>query len=211
MATRKEWKHESYHLQSREIWPGRGQHILAQYDEDSVIVYQAYNKSIADYAVEHGKFAGCSSFGETRMTWIKPNFLWMMFRSKWGSKKNQDHVLAIWLKREAFDNYLENARTRGSVRDFQGTVRLQWDPDHYPNGDRHPYRRAVQLGLKNVKSYVNGDDIICIQDISEFVREQGRIAFKKKEDNTLEVAQERIYTPDSELTLEFLSLSDNNN
>jgi len=24
-----------------------------------------------------------------RMTWIKPNFLWMMYRSGWASKKNQ--------------------------------------------------------------------------------------------------------------------------
>ena len=26
-------------------------------------------------------------------------------------------------------------------------MRLQWDPDHLPNGDAHPYRRAIQLGL----------------------------------------------------------------
>jgi hypothetical protein len=31
-------------VQSKEIWPGRGQHILAQYDDDSVLVYQAFNK-----------------------------------------------------------------------------------------------------------------------------------------------------------------------
>ncbi len=113
---------ESYRLQSRTIWPGRGQHILAQYDEDSVVVYQAYKKEIADYAALNKKFEGCPAFGTARMTWIKTNFLWMMYRSKWGSRPNQDHVLAIWLKRSAFERYLENAREQGSVRGFQGTL-----------------------------------------------------------------------------------------
>jgi hypothetical protein len=35
-------------------------------------------------------------------------------------------------------------------------VRLQWDPDHYPNGDKHIGRRAIQLGLKQFKSFVTG-------------------------------------------------------
>lgn len=90
-----------------------------------MIVYQAYKKEIADYAVANKRFSGCPVFGEERMTWIKTNFLWMMFRSNWSSKHNQEHVLAIWLKREAFERYLEHAREKGSTRDF-GTVRLQW-------------------------------------------------------------------------------------
>jgi len=27
-------------------------------------------------------------------------------------------------------------------------VRLQWDPDHLPNGESHK-RRAIQLGMRN--------------------------------------------------------------
>lgn len=115
-------------MQSKDIWPGRGQHILAQYDEDSIVVYQAFNKGlnsitpdIAQYAVENQKFLGCPLYNETRMTWIKTNFLWMMFRSNWGHSHNQTHILAIWLKREAFEVYLENAREKGSVRGFQGS------------------------------------------------------------------------------------------
>eukprot|EP01126_Amoeba_proteus_P058792 TRINITY_DN7631_c0_g1_i4.p2 TRINITY_DN7631_c0_g1~~TRINITY_DN7631_c0_g1_i4.p2 ORF type:complete len:152 (+),score=21.24 TRINITY_DN7631_c0_g1_i4:71-526(+) len=109
----KYWLVESYKKQSREIWPGRGQHILAQFDEDSILVYQAYKKDIADWAVQYQRFSGCPDFSDTRMTWIKTNFLWMMFRSKWGSSPNQDHILAIWLKIDAFEKYLRNARTRG--------------------------------------------------------------------------------------------------
>ena len=59
-------------------WPAEGRHILAQYDGQSVIVYQAYRPSIGNFAAQHGYFGGEFSF--TRMSWIKPNFLWMMYR-----------------------------------------------------------------------------------------------------------------------------------
>lgn len=112
----KEWKVESYDYQAREVWPGRGQHILAQYDQDSIVVYQAFCPEIADYAVEHLRFVGCPCYNPNRMTWIKTNFLWMMFRSRWASKPRQERILAILLRRDRFDYYLKCARTNGSVR-----------------------------------------------------------------------------------------------
>ena len=47
-----------------------GQHIVAQYDEDSVLVYQAFNPTIAAFAVKHKKFFGCPEYSLTRMTWL---------------------------------------------------------------------------------------------------------------------------------------------
>ncbi len=38
-----------------------------------------------------------------RMTWIKPNFLWMMYRSGWAVKKNQERILAIKLTKKGFE------------------------------------------------------------------------------------------------------------
>jgi hypothetical protein len=58
-------------------WPNEGRHILAHYDDTSIFVYQAYRPSIGSFAVEHGFFGG--EFSYTRMSWIKPNFLWMMY------------------------------------------------------------------------------------------------------------------------------------
>ena len=52
-GTSKEWLTESYMEQSTSVWPAEGRHILAQYDEDSVVVYQAYCPEIAEYAVKH--------------------------------------------------------------------------------------------------------------------------------------------------------------
>uniref|UniRef100_A0A6B2LFL7 DUF4291 domain-containing protein n=1 Tax=Arcella intermedia TaxID=1963864 RepID=A0A6B2LFL7_9EUKA len=183
---------------------------MAQYDEEGVIVYQAYNTTIAKYAVENKKFLGCPAFSPTRMTWIKTNFLWMMYRADWAEKdKNQSRILAIWLKRDRFEEMLKHAVHSGykthiygtqeqynkavsnSKRDPYGFVRLQWDPDHSPSGSPHPRRRAIQLGLKGVQSFVNGDDIIHIQDISDFVGEQ-RV---KKLTQDLETPKEIIYIP----------------
>jgi len=78
-------------------WPRTGRHILAHSDETSVIVYQAYRPSIARYAVANGAFGG-PDFSFSRMSWIKPNFLWMMYRSAWATSEGQEAVLAVGLR-----------------------------------------------------------------------------------------------------------------
>lgn len=157
--------------------------ILAQCDEDSVIVYQAYRPSIGRFAVENGHFRG-GGFSTNRLTWIKPNFLWMMYRSGWGTKEGQEITLAIRLARPAFDHILSIAvhssfwpHAYQSESDWkqavaQSDVRLQWDPDHGPTGTPLE-RRAIQLGLRGaaVSKYVD-DWILDIEDISEFVEAQ---------------------------------------
>ena len=75
------------------------------------------------------------------------------------------------------------------------TVRLQWDPDHLPNGDSHPYRRAVQLGLKGIERFLNGQDLLRIEDVTPFVLEQGKIAEDSKRWGELLVARERVFVP----------------
>ncbi len=88
-------------------WPQAGRHILAHYDDDTVIVYQAYNSTISRYTVEHGTFGG--GFSYSRMSWVKPNFLWMMYRSGWGAKENQEVTLALRLRRSFFEVLLAEA------------------------------------------------------------------------------------------------------
>lgn len=69
---------EPYRAQAAR-WPAEGRHVLAQYDADTVVVYQAYAPAIGRFAADHGTFGGAFSY--ERMSWIKPNFLWMMYRS----------------------------------------------------------------------------------------------------------------------------------
>ena len=90
---------EQYETQD-DRWPQSGRHVLAQYDDEIIVVYQAYRPSIANHAVKNQAFGGDFSFN--RMSWIKPNFLWMMCRSGWASKPGQEHVLAIRMLRDGF-------------------------------------------------------------------------------------------------------------
>ena len=172
---------ESYVAQTAR-WPVDGRHVLAQFDDDSIVVYQAYRPSIGRFAAEHGYFGG--EFSLQRMSWIKPNFLWMMYRCGWATKPDQEVVLAVWLARSGFDQivaaavpssfdesrYPDRAAWEEAVK--HSAVRLQWDPDHGPHGEPLD-RRAVQLGLRGdvLASYAR-PWIRKIEDITPFVREQ---------------------------------------
>lgn len=145
------------YLDQREQWPSEGKHILAHYDAETIVVYQAYRPSIEHYAIEHGTFGG--EFSYSRMSWIKPNFLWMMYRSGWGIKEGQEVTLGLRLRREFFDGLLARAVASSFRQSYSATqeawkaavgtsdVRLQWDPDHDPHGNPVA-RRAIQLGLR---------------------------------------------------------------
>jgi len=164
-------------------WPQSGRHILAQYGTETVTVYQAFRPKISEYAARNGRRLG-DNFSLSRMSWIKPNFLWMMFRCGWATKEHQETVLAISLKRSAFDLILDQAvasafdpalhlsRTGWEAALAASDVRLQWDPDHAPDGAKVE-RRAIQLGLRGdiLRQYAS-DWIVSIEDITEFVAEQ---------------------------------------
>ena len=196
------------YLQQRERWPKSGRHILAQFDAGTVVVYQAYRPEIAAYAVEHGQFGGPFSF--SRMSWIKPNFLWMMYRCGWASKEGQERVLAIHLQRSAFEEILGQAvpstheDKRGISREewqrqvARSSVRLQWDPDHNPTGGKLE-RRAIQLGLRGetLAQYAR-DWITAVEDITAFVHAQKRHV-EAGDLSQLETPREEVYPPSSRL------------
>ena len=165
-----------------ERWPDSGRVILAQFDSSTVVVYQAFRSAIGRYATAHGHFGGEFSFN--RMSWVKPNFLWMMYRSGWGTKPDQEVTLAVRIRREAFDTLLADAVPStfdaarfGTHEEWQrrlagSDVRLQWDPDHDPHG-RPLARRAIQLGLRGETLVKYGREwIVDIEDVSDFVSEQ---------------------------------------
>jgi hypothetical protein len=163
-------------------WPSEGRHILAHYDEHSIVVYQAYRPSIGRFTIEHGFFGG--GFSLSRMSWIKPNFLWMMYRCGWGTKEGQEVVLGLRLRREFFDTVLAQAvqsgyyeghfpsRERWQEALATSAVRLQWDPDHDPLGAKLE-RRAIQLGLRGeVLEAFSKRELLEVIDMTEFVAGQ---------------------------------------
>ncbi|MEM1068048.1 MAG: DUF4291 domain-containing protein [Planctomycetota bacterium] len=185
-------------------WPETGRHILAQYDEETIIVYQAYQPAIGHFAAEHGYFGG--PFKYTRMSWIKPNFLWMMYRSDWGRSQGQEVVLAIRLRRTFFDSLLQQAvfssfgasgylnQEEWKAEVGRSDVRLQWDPDHLPTGGKCE-RRAVQLGLRGGALEAFGKrEVVEILDVSQFVAKQRENSGDWKS-GTLMTPTERVYYP----------------
>jgi hypothetical protein len=198
-------------------WPKSGQVILANYDTDSIVVYQAYNPAIGHFAATHQYFGG--DFKLSRMTWLKPNFLWMMYRSGWGTKKDQEITLAIRLKRSAFDQILAEAIHSTYIPELYETqkdwskaiqtsdVRLQWDPDHSPTGGKLT-RRAIQLGLQGDAARCYAQDwIISIEDISAFVAEQYHHVVAGHYDALL-TPNETIYTVENREVADRLQLTE---
>ena len=205
------------YLQQEKNWPESGKHIMAQYTDDYVVVYQAYRPEIGNFAAKNQFFGGAYSY--SRMSWIKPNFLWMMYRSGWGVKEGQEVTLAIKLKRDYFESILLNAveasfnsesyesRQRWQSAVQNSNVRLQWDPDHDPYGAKQQ-RRAIQLGLRNdFLLPFKGEGILEIEDISEFVSEQREVVNGGNLEKLL-TPLESIYIPTSDKIISTVGLDE---
>lgn len=140
--------------------------IRAVYDAETIRVYQAYSDDIADSALAHGRFVS-PPFKTERMTWIKPSFLWMMYRAGWGFKDaGQSRILAIDITREGFEWALAHScpshadpgmsKEEWERLKAESPVRIQWDPERDLLLQPLPHR-AIQIGLSKeaVKLYVN--------------------------------------------------------
>jgi hypothetical protein len=194
------------YLEQLARWPEKGRHILAHTDGSSVIVYQAYRPGIAEYALRHGMFGG-PEFSFSRMSWIKPNFLWMMYRSSWGTSPGQEVVLGLRISRAFFERILVEAVASSYSRDSSTTreqwqdkltsseVRLQWDPDHDPSGGNLE-RRAIQLGLrgKTLRSLATAE-LQEVIDMTPLVVEQ-RPHRAREYWPRLHTPVEQVYMPD---------------
>lgn len=173
------------YLEIQRLWPDSGRHILGYQDDNTIVVYQAYKTSIANFAAKNQVLGG-SEFSYNRMSWIKPNFLWMMYRCGWAEKENQERVIAIWINKSDFETILDKAVPSSFNSKYYNNedqwkqelvrkeVRLQWDPDHDPYGNKLT-RRAIQLGLKgNTLEKFGKEQIKRIEDVTDFVKEQKR-------------------------------------
>ena len=175
--------------------------VFAQYDRQCIRVYQAYNPTIAKEAIAHQTFG--ENFNIHRMTWIKPSFLWMMYRSNWGTKKNQEYILALDIYQTAFNELLKKAvLTSPDSTSYTGsqwekafdetTVYCQWDPDRNINGNAIN-RAAIQIGLKGSTLRAFLDTSICrIQDLTPLVRKLNLQRKNGKLDNK-HLPTEKIY------------------
>ena len=152
--------------------------IRADFTRDTLVVYQAYGDPIADAALAAGAFV--PPFSTRRMTWIKPSFLWLMARSNWGRKAGQQRILAVRIRREAFDAALAVAVLTDPGASPDGDawradldasdVRVQWDPERSLTGAKLPHR-SIQVGIGRglIAAYAS-EWIVAIEDRTARVR-----------------------------------------
>ncbi len=117
------------------------------------------------------------------MTWIKPSFLWMMYRSGWAQKPGQERVLAVTIQRAGLDWALAHSclseydptvyagHEAWQERKLAAPVRVQWDPERSLTLARLDHR-AIQIGLggEAVARYVD-DWIVALDDVTALARE----------------------------------------
>jgi hypothetical protein len=183
--------------------------IRADYDRSTIVVYQAFNDEIADAALAAQRFVPSFSLG--RMTWIKPSLLWLMERSGWGAKRNQERILAVRITRAGWDRALCLAvltsfdtaihRSADAWREQFGgaAVHVQWDPERSIHGKKLEHR-SIQVGLSRtiVEEYVS-HWTQSIQDLTLLVaklrqlRKSGRFADAKRL-----LPRERVYPTEAE-------------
>jgi hypothetical protein len=154
--------------------------IRADFNQDTIVVYQAFNHAIADAALTVGNFTDPFSF--SRMTWIKPSFLWLMERSNWAKKANQERILAVHITRIGWETALSQAvLTHPETKlypnpdqwrtDFVAAkVIVQWDPERSLRGVSLPHR-AIQVGISRhlIETYVS-DWVVKIEDKTPLVK-----------------------------------------
>ncbi len=163
------------------------QQIRAVFDRETITVFQAYNKQIALPAIKENKFQHPFSFN--RMTWIKPSFLWLMERSNYASKSNQEYILGIKIKRTFWDKALSlgvlthpdktiyKSSDDWDTKFKEAKVHIQWDPERNLKGGKLEIR-SIQVGVsRHLIEEFNNE---WIQEITDFTPLTKKIAQLRK-------------------------------
>lgn len=157
--------------------------VMADWDERGVIIYQAFEDRIVEAAVRAQTFEPGSGFSLTRMTWIKPSFGWMLYRSGYATKHNQTRIARVCLSHEGFLSILRAAvpthwdRAVHDTREAWGRAlkaseaRYQWDPERDLRVQKTG-ERALQVGIEGtlVQRYVE-EWIVSVEDFTYMAHE----------------------------------------
>ncbi|MDP9074388.1 MAG: DUF4291 domain-containing protein [Actinomycetota bacterium] len=155
--------------------------VRAQFTERTITVYQAYPPQIAEPALAAGTFV--PPFKLDRMTWIKPSFLWMMYRSGWATKAGQERVLAVTVTRDGFEWALAHSclshyqpgiytsEQQWADRKLVSPVRVQWDPERTLTLEPL-HHRAIQIGLAEdaARRYLD-EWIVGLTDVTDLAHQ----------------------------------------
>lgn len=153
--------------------------IRADFDKETIVVYQAYPPNIAIPAIANQRFTEPFSFH--RMTWIKPSFLWLMHRSNWAQKSGQEHILAVRIWRSGweqalscgvltcYDKSAHLSKTHWADAFAQAQIHVQWDPERNMRGAALQHGSIqVGIGREMIREY-NDKWLVGITDMTPVV------------------------------------------
>ncbi|MET7734747.1 DUF4291 domain-containing protein [Streptomyces sp. NPDC005402] len=154
----------------------------------------------------------CERVCEHALTWIKPSFLWMMYRCGWGAKEGQETVLAVEISGDGFNWALRHACLSSYVRGVhpdraawqrqlkRAPARVQWDPERDLHLQPLPYR-SLQLGLSGEAARLYADEwTVAIRDVTPLAHHIHALVNAGDLDSAARLLpQERAYPVEDEL------------
>ncbi len=154
--------------------------LLATYTDREVVVWQAHRAEVAERAVATGTFDGPSwrTDRTTRLRVSLPSLLW---RCAWATRPGRERILAVRLRRTAFDELLLRAvpgDNDPSVYASAGAWRLatrfatalvSWHPDRDVRGEPQPWDTA-RFGLREALLHAFSREwVLGVEDVTPWV------------------------------------------
>lgn len=178
--------------------------IRATYDAKRIAVYAAFGPKIAETALLHQQLL--PPFSYSRMTWIKPSYLWLMYRSNWAKSAGMERILRIWVKRSNWDAALTEAilttpephvypdAKKWRKKVDKTRIKVQWDPERNIRNERQA-AKSIQVGImpalaeQYAKKWIDE-----IEDMTPLTRQVRNLVYQRDFDQaeTL-LPEERVY------------------
>ena len=162
--------------------PLLGRQVLATYDDDSVVVWQAHCPEVARPALDSGHLGG-PAWSTDRLSRLRLSLPSLLDRCDWGRRVGRERILAISLKRTGFEAMLRQAAHAAfepaiyaSTASWRLATRytnvvIDWFPDRDTTGAELA-RETPRLGLRHdALGRFASEWVLAIEDWTEWVVE----------------------------------------
>lgn len=184
--------------------------IRALYDTKNIALYAAFSSSIANVALKTQQLL--PPFSYDRMTWVKPSYLWMMYRSDWTQKDNMQRILRIWIKRTDWEKALKEAvlttpeaHVYNDAKKWRkqldkARIRVQWDPERDIQ-NKHLAFKSIQVGITPALAETYAKRWISkIEDVTPLTHQIRSWVFAQQwQEATQLLPKEQVYTVNNDI------------
>ena len=162
--------------------PASGRHLLATFDNDQVVVWQAHSGDVARRALAAGRFGG-PGWSTDRLSRMRLSLPSLLDRCDWGRRPGRERILAVTLRRQGLDAMLRQAAhgayepgvyaspASWRLATRYANVMIGWYPDRDPGGAELA-RATLRLGLRDAAlARFTEEWVVGVEDWTGWVRE----------------------------------------